>query len=329
MRDDGTAPHRFMEVPVRRPLYILSALAVSALALAGCSAASEPGTTPTPSAAAAGDLCADVAPSGAASDAVSVTGEAGQQPTATFTAPLTISDVERTVVTEGAGAPVAAGDYVTYALSAFDATTGQLQGSVGYDGTPVQPQPIAAASVLGKVLGCATPGTRVVATLPASSNSAAQVFVVDLISSTPEAQWCIAQPFAGDKPTVTFTDDKPTITLPTTAPEDGVRVDVLKQGDGDTVGAGDTVEVNYAGVKWSDGATFDSSYDRGQTASFSTAGVVVGFKRALEGQKVGSQVLVSMSPSCGYGEAGSSQQQLAGQTLVFVIDIVSTKPTEG
>jgi peptidylprolyl isomerase len=318
-----------MEVPVRRPLYILSALAVSALALAGCSAASAPDATSSPSASAAGDLCADVASSGAASDAVSVSGEVGQQPTATFTAPLDISDVERTVVAEGTGTPIAAGDYVTYALSAFDAATGQLQGSVGYDGTPVQPQPIAAESVLGKVLGCATPGTRVVATLPASSNSAAQVFVVDLISSTPEAQWCQAEPFAGDKPTVTFTDDKPTITIPATAPEDGVRVEVLKEGDGDTVGAGDTVEVNYAGVKWSDGSTFDSSYDRGQTARFSTDGVVVGFKRALEGQKAGSQVLVSMSPSCGYGEAGSSQQQLAGETLVFVIDIVSTKPTEG
>ena len=64
---------------------------------------------------------------------------------------------------------------------------------------------------------------------------------------------------------------------------------------------GDTVLVHYTGVKWSDGTVFDSSWERGAPASFATTGVVEGFKQALEGQTVGSQVLVVIPPEFGYG----------------------------
>jgi peptidylprolyl isomerase len=54
------------------------------------------------------------------------------------------------------------------------------------------------------------------------------------------------------------------------------------------------------------------------------AGVIEGFAAAIVGQRVGSQVLVSIPPVYGYGEAGDGNTSpLAGQTLVFLIDIVS------
>ena len=86
--------------------------------------------------------------------------------------------------------------------------------------------------------------------------------------------------------------------------------------------------VDYTGVKWSDGTVFDSSWEKGQPATFSTDGVVLGFKRALEGQTVGSQLLVSMPPMCAYGDA-SSGHALGGETLVFAIEIISTEHYEG
>ena len=107
------------------------------------------------------------------------------------------------------------------------------------------------------------------------------------------------------------------------------EVAVLKQGDGAVVGAGDLVTVQYRGVKWSDGSEFDSSWSRDAAPSqFPTSGVVPGFKMALEGQKVGSQVVVAMPPKDGYGEGETNDTDLTGETLVFVVDILATTPVE-
>lgn len=89
---------------------------------------------------------------------------------------------------------------------------------------------------------------------------------------------------------------------------------MLKQGDGPTVASGDFVIVQYRGVTWADGKEFDSSWKRGAPAQFQTTGVVTGFKKALEGQKVGSQVLVVIPPAEGYGDKASGSIPPAGST---------------
>jgi peptidylprolyl isomerase len=53
--------------------------------------------------------------------------------------------------------------------------------------------------------------------------------------------------------------------------------------------------------------------------------VVAGFQQALEGQTVGSQVLVVIPPAAGYGEGEINDQDLTGETLVFVIDILGVQ----
>ncbi|NKF33004.1 hypothetical protein HER21_42010, partial [Pseudomonas sp. BGM005] len=93
--------------------------------------------------------------------------------------------------------------------------------------------------------------------------------------------------------------------------------------DGPVVASGDLVTVQYRGVKWSDGSEFDSSWSRDAApAQFPTTGVVTGFKAALEGQKVGSQVIVTMPPRDGYGEGEINENDLVGESLVFVVDIL-------
>jgi peptidylprolyl isomerase len=53
--------------------------------------------------------------------------------------------------------------------------------------------------------------------------------------------------------------------------------------------------------------------------------VVPGFKKALVGQTVGSQVVAVIPPADGYGSDGNSQAGIKGtDTLVFVIDILNT-----
>nr|WP_243847507.1 FKBP-type peptidyl-prolyl cis-trans isomerase [Microbacterium ulmi] len=165
-------------------------------------------------------------------------------------------------------------------------------------------------------------------TVPASGSSAAQVYVIDVLGVTPADEWCAVSEPGPDFPTVEFgADGAPTITIPAAEPPTDVELEVVQEGDGDVVEPGDEVTVNYTGVKWSDGSVFDSSWEGGTPATFTTTGVVAGFQRALEGQTVGSKVVVSMPPACGYGEEGSSSHELAGETLVFALEIISK--TEG
>jgi len=310
-----------------RPLAALSAAALTALLLAGCSGSPEGSETPSPDASAPTDLCAVAAPGGDVVDSVTVAGEFGQAATAEFSTPLEIESAERSVAIEGEGPEIENGDYVSYALAVFDATTGESLQSGGFGDAPLPAMPISVGSGPDAFFGCAAEGSRVVVTVPDSGNGAL-VYVIDVLGVTPADEWCVATEPGAEFPAVEFSaDGVPTITVPAAEPPADVQLEVLEEGDGDVVQPGDSVTVNYTGVKWSDGTVFDSSWERGEPATFSTTGVVAGFQQALEGQKVGSTVLVAMPPACGYGEDPAGHE-LGGQTLVFVVDILEAKPAE-
>jgi hypothetical protein len=311
-----------------RPLAALSTVALATILLAGCTGAT-PEAEPSPSSSAASDLCSVAAPEGDVVDAVTVTGEVGESAAAEFATPLEVSSAERTVAIEGDGAAIGDGDYVSYAVAVFDAATGETLQEAGFGDAPLPAEPIALGSGADQFFGCATEGSRIVMAVPPAQEGGAQVFVIDVLGVTPAAEWCAPQEPGESFPSVEWSADAaPTVTIPATDPPAEVQLEVLNEGDGDVVQPGDSVTVDYTGVKWSDGTTFDSSWERGEPATFATTGVVAGFKSALEGQKVGSTVVVSMPPVCGYGEAGTSQHELAGETLVFVVDIVETARPE-
>ena len=309
---------------------IASILTVSlvALALAGCSS---PG----------GDNCI---PSGAASSAVKVDGEFGAVPTITFDKGLTVSTTERSVAIAGTGAAVANGDTVTINYSLYNGTTGLEIEKSEYTETSSIPFPIdtAATSFVGlaKAISCTTVGTRIVAVIPNAEGFGAQaeqagigvedtlVFVIDVtsIAAKPlaEATGTPVEPLAGF-PEVVFTDGNPTVTIPDGDVPADYAIETLIQGDGAVVADGATVIVNYEGVNWNTGEVFDSSFDRGEPATFSTQGVIQGFHDALVGQKVGSRVVVIIPSELGYGDTGSGDQIKGGDTLVFVVDILGVQ----
>src|SRR5947209_397405 len=68
----------------------------------------------------------------------------------------------------------------------------------------------------------------------------------------------------------------------------GLQYKVLKEGSGAQPKSTDTVTVNYRGTL-TDGTEFDSSYKRGQPATFPVAGVIKGWTEALQLMKVGSK----------------------------------------
>jgi peptidylprolyl isomerase len=314
-----------IEVPVRlRPLGLLSAAAIAAIALAGCSAqdTEEPQATGAPV-----DLCDAAAESGDAVESVSVEGEQGAPATATFETPVEFEDVQRLVLEEGDGEPLETGEFVDYAMTAYDAASGDEIGEIGYEAGELLPTMVSPDSIFGELIGCAAPGSRIVAGLPAQqgTDAAAQIYVLDVLGVTPTAAWGEQQEPAEGMPTVELAEDgAPTVTVPDgmETPET-TELSVLKEGDGVTVEEGDNVFLQYAGVQLSDGSEFDSSWSRGAPTSLRTTGVVEGFKKALEGQTVGSQVLAVIPPAEGYG--GEDGHELQEETLVFVVDILGTQ----
>lgn len=310
-----------------RPLAALSAAALTAVLLAGCSSTPQGSETPSPDATTATDLCSVAAPEGDVASAITVTGDVGQSATAEFQAPLEIESAERAVAVEGDGAAIEDGDYVSYALAVFDATSGESVQSGGFGGTPLPAMPITVGSGADQFFGCATEGSRLVVTVPDTGNGSL-VYVIDVLGVTAADDWCAVGEPGADFPSVEFSaEGAPTITIPAAEAPGEVQLEVLEEGDGAVVEPGDSVTVNYTGVKWSDGTVFDSSWERGEPATFQTTGVVAGFQRALEGQKVGSTVLVSMPPACGYGEDPAGHE-LGGQTLVFVVEILEATPAD-
>lgn len=313
-----------------RPLVALTVAAAAALFLAGCT--SNPDTDPTATTVDDGGLCAAAAEPGPVSESVTVDGEFGAIPTATFSTPIAVDAMQRSVAIDGDGTPLTDGAYVTYALTVFDGDSGEQVDAAGYGDTdPLAPIPVEVGTGIGEFFGCAKAGSRIVLAVPGQGDVAAQIYVLDVLEVTPADQWCQVVEADAAMPTVTFDDaGVPTVTVPGSAPPSGVVVEVLEEGDGDVVEPGDSVTLNYTGVKWSDGSVFDSSWERGSPATFATTDVVSGFQRAIEGQKVGSTVLVTMSPLCGYGDASATNtHELAGETLVFVVEIISSEPAAG
>ena len=119
--------------------------------------------------------------------------------------------------------------------------------------------------------------------------------------------------------------DKPTITVKSPWAIDKTRVDVMTKGDGAVVNPA-YVFAYYEGVNGRTGKAFDGNFGKGQPAMFNLEQVVPGLKKALEGKKVGSRILVAMPGSDGYdSQNGSADAGIeVGDTLIFVIDIVDT-----
>lgn len=121
--------------------------------------------------------------------------------------------------------------------------------------------------------------------------------------------------------------DEPTLEFPTPDAPAGLQVSVLSEGDGETISAGDAIDVNYHGQIWG-GGIFDSSFKRGSSIDFpiGVGMVIKGWDESLVGQKVGSRVLVSIPPEFGYGARGVPQAGIGGEdTLVFVVDLLGIK----
>src|SRR6266480_4044450 len=105
----------------------------------------------------------------------------------------------------------------------------------------------------------------------------------------------------------------------------GLQYKVLKEGNGAQPKATDTVTVNYRGTLIN-GTEFDSSYKRGQPASFPVNGVIKGWTEALQLMKVGSKYQLWIPSSLAYGERSVSPEIGPNATLIFEVELLDAKP---
>jgi FKBP-type peptidyl-prolyl cis-trans isomerase FklB len=106
--------------------------------------------------------------------------------------------------------------------------------------------------------------------------------------------------------------------------ESGLQYKVLEPGEGDSPGPADMATVHYRGTLI-DGTPFDSSYDRGQPATFPVGGVIAGWTEALQLMKPGAKWQLVIPAGLAYGERGAGQNIGPNATLLFEVELISVE----
>lgn len=289
--------------------------------------------------------------SGSAANLPTVTGAVGEQASITIPADLTPpTKVESSVLEQGGGAQLANGDAVVVDYTLMDWTGARLIGSTyGTAGAPDKTQEFVLGSTSAlaswnQVLPQVKVGSRVeVVTPPAGafgsggataygiSGKDDLVYVLDVVGAYPGkaditgtqgAQTSAGMPRVAGNPGT----GKVTVSLPTGASVPTTLTSkVLIHGSGGALTSGQRLMVQYEGVDWNTGKEFDSSFAKGQIASFvlGSTTVIPGWNTGLAGAHVGDRVLLVVPAADAYGSKGVASAGIkGGDTLVFVIDVV-------
>jgi FKBP-type peptidyl-prolyl cis-trans isomerase len=112
------------------------------------------------------------------------------------------------------------------------------------------------------------------------------------------------------------------VTLPS-----GLQYKILKEGAGPKPTASDTVVCNYRGTLIN-GTEFDSSYKRGEPATFPVGGVIKGWTEALQLMPVGSKWQLFIPSDMAYGTRGAGADIGPNATLIFEVELLSIQSKE-
>lgn len=107
----------------------------------------------------------------------------------------------------------------------------------------------------------------------------------------------------------------------------GLQYKVITEGNGDSPKATDMVKTNYKGTLI-DGTEFDSSYKRGQPATFPVNGVIKGWTEALQMMKPGAKWQLWVPSDLGYGPRGAGDMIGPNATLSFEVELLEIQKPE-
>jgi peptidylprolyl isomerase/FKBP-type peptidyl-prolyl cis-trans isomerase FklB len=107
----------------------------------------------------------------------------------------------------------------------------------------------------------------------------------------------------------------------------GLEYKVVQSGPKDGVAPhlGDEVKVNYEGTLI-DGTVFDSSYTRGEPASFTLGEVIPGWNEALQLMRPGDVWYLYVPAELAYGDRGGGDTIPPGSALVFKVELLGVLP---
>lgn len=321
-----------------------SALVLSAT-LAACGGANPDSSTPspTPSASAAESAAPTPTPTPSREpvpvsnsiDAITVAGEPGAAPQVTIPTPFAIDETRtRTLVEGNADAPAAEADStIEVDYVGVNARTGETFDSSWERGQPGMFSLEQVVPGFTKGLTGTKAGQRILIVMPGTDgyDSAGGrapaievgdtlVFVADVRAvSTKDAVG------AAETPTLPVTlgeaDGKPTITIDTAAtpPTELVAAPVIR-GAQRPVAAEDYVMVKYRMYSWKTGEMVEDKFDAPVAGQISQT--LEAWKQGIVGQPIGSRVVLVAPPSVGYEKASQNPPVEAGDTVVYVVDIL-------
>ena len=108
--------------------------------------------------------------------------------------------------------------------------------------------------------------------------------------------------------------------------DSGLYYKIVEPGEGDRPALTDSVLVHYKGTRI-DGTTFDSSYERGEPATFPLSGVVAGFGEGLTKIAAGGKIILYIPSDLGYGNTPRPGGEIQpGDTLVFECELIEINP---
>jgi len=171
------------------------------------------------------------------------------------------------------------------------------------------------------IAGCGSSGSS--GTIGVGNENTSDSALATSTSSTPAA--ATSPPAASIKtPASGPLSKKPVVSVPTGPAPTKLEIKDLIKGSGPEIKSpSSSVTVNYVGVLYKGGKEFDSSWKRGETATFALTGVIPGWTKGIPGMKVGGRRELIIPAALAYGAKGSPPTIPPNAPLVFVIDLLA------
>ncbi len=299
--------------------------ALAGMGLVGCSA-SAASSCPTPT-------------DSSIASVVDATGDFGSAPTVSVRSPFVPQQAGTQTLIAGDGQRITSEKQLALVdVTVLDAATGEQLVATPYgDEATATPLPRLTQAIpsIAPLLNCVAEGSRVAVAIPGSDLGAqgaqalgvnegdGAVFVFDVrkvfLPAADGADQYNAD--SGMPSVVRAPDGQPGIVIPAGDAPTEQRSQTIKKGDGDVVTADSSVVIHVQGVAWGAKTTFASTWKNGSPGQATVSALPPALASAIEGQTVGSQVLVVVPAD----QTQADQQALqapADTALAYVVDIL-------